>query len=203
MSIGVDSWAVDYGLLDKGGTLIEEPYHYRNARTEGAANRVFELFSPRELYEINGLQYLPFNTIFQLEAARKTAVIQRAHSLLLLPDLIVYWLCGQARCEATNASTTGLRDITTGTWSLAAMTAIDVREDLFASMAEPGTVLGTISPGVAAKTGLDPQVVVTLVGSHDTASAIVGIPARSSTFAYIVCGTWGLVGLELPKPCAY
>jgi rhamnulokinase len=200
VSIGIDSWAVDYGLLDEHRALIEDPFHYRDSRTDGIAQRTYEALSVYDQYTANGLQYLAFNTLFQLEAARGSSALERAKTLLMIPDLLAFWLTGVARTEHTNASTTGLLDVTTRNWSSVLSGAIGLDSGLLTPMVAPGTVLGRILPEIAARTGLDPTVVVTTVGSHDTASAVVGVPACDHRFAYISCGTWGLVGVEIDAP---
>jgi rhamnulokinase len=200
VSIGIDSWAVDYGLLNASGALIEQPFHYRDVRTEGAAEKTYARMSAENQYAHNGLQYLPFNTLFQLEAAQGSKELAQASTLLMIPDLLGFWLTGVARAEETNASTTGVRNIATGEWSgeLASAIGLDLR--LMPQLASPGTVLGRVSSDIVAETGLADSVVVTLVGSHDTASAVAGVPAINNTFAYVSCGTWGLVGVELDRP---
>ncbi|RCV53532.1 rhamnulokinase [Marinitenerispora sediminis] len=199
VSIGVDSWAVDYGLLDASGALLGVPYHYRDSRTDAVAPRVVAEAGADALYAANGLQYLPFNTIFQLAAAAGTAQLAAARTLLLIPDLLGYWLTGERGAELTNASTTGLLDAGTRTWSpeLAAVAGIDPA--LLPAIREPGSAVGPLLPEVAAETGLA-GVSVTAVASHDTASAVIGVPASSPDFGYISCGTWSLAGLELPRP---
>ncbi|GAA2365195.1 carbohydrate kinase [Catellatospora methionotrophica] len=198
--IGIDSWAVDYGLLDATGALIGNPVGYRDERTEGVMARVHAQLDPARLYAVTGLQNLPFNTIYQLVAARGTPAAAAAHRMLLMPDLLAYWLTGEQGAELTNASTTGLLDATTGDWSTELITALDLDRDLFAPVRQPGERIGTLRPDVAETTGLKPSVPVLAVGSHDTASAVVGVPADGDRFAYISCGTWSLVGLELPAP---
>lgn len=191
--IGVDSWAIDYALLDADGRLLGNPVHYRDRRTDGIANRVAEVLAPDKLYSRTGVQILPFNTVFQLVSARADAAMAAAASALLIPDLFNYWLCGARRTELTNASTTGLLDVRTRTWCTDVIAALDLRDDLFPELVEPGTPLGTAN--------LDRiDAPVYSVGSHDTASAVLGIPARTDRFAYISCGTWSLVGIEVDRP---
>ncbi|WP_233576452.1 rhamnulokinase [Saccharopolyspora rhizosphaerae] len=198
VSVGVDSWAVDYGLIDGSGSLLGEPFHYRDARTDGVAQSFVDFFGARELFARNGLQFLPFNTIFQLAAAGGAAVAS-AEALLLVPDLIGYWLTEQVGAELTNASTTGLLDARTREWSpeLARSAGIDL--SLLPALRRPGDVVGELLPAVAAETGLSGTSVVA-VGSHDTASAVAGVPAQTANFAYVCTGTWSLTGLELPAP---
>ena len=199
-SIGIDTWAVDYGLLDAAGTLLEAPVHYRDARTEGMAEKVAAVLSPQELYAATGLQHLPFNTIYQLTAARGTSALAAAHQLLMIPDLIAYWLTGEAGTELTNASTTQLIDPRTGDWARSVAGPLGIDLDLFAPLRRPGDQAGHLLPDALARTALAGPVPVTAVGSHDTASAVVAVPARNERFAYIATGTWSLAGLELDVP---
>jgi rhamnulokinase len=188
-SIGIDSWAVDYGLLDASGALLGNPVHYRDGRTDGVPDRVARVVGDERLYEVTGLQKLPFNTIYQLVASLGTPQYEAAQQVLLIPDLLAYWLTGELGAEYTNASTTELVDVHTRDWSLPLITGVGLRPALFPPIRRPGVVLGDHdgTPVVA-------------VGSHDTASAVVGVPAAGDRFAYISCGTWSLVGLELPGP---
>jgi sugar (pentulose or hexulose) kinase len=195
-SIGIDSWAVDYGLLDASGALLGNPVHYRDARTDGVPARVAELIPEYRLYALTGLQKQPFNTLYQLVAAAGTPAMEVAQQLLMIPDLITYWLTGELGAEFTNASTTQLIDLRTGGWALPLMAELGIRPALFPALRAPGTVIGP----VLADLGLPGTPDVVAVGSHDTASAVVGVPAATEHFAYISCGTWSLVGLELDAP---
>jgi rhamnulokinase len=199
-SVGIDSWAVDYGLLDADGALLGNPVHYRDARTEGVAEKVWASVPAAELYATTGIQYAPFNTLYQLVAARGTRQLAHAERLLLIPDLLTYWLTGEQGIELTNASTTQLIDPRTRTWSyeLAARLGIDL--ELFAPLRQPGDPAGVLRAGVLEETGLTGPVPVTAVGSHDTASAVGAVPATAERFAYICTGTWSLAGLELDAP---
>ncbi|HEY3262152.1 MAG TPA: rhamnulokinase family protein [Pseudonocardiaceae bacterium] len=199
-SVGVDSWAVDYGLLDATGALLGNPYHYRDARTDGAPDKVHALIPFGRLYEITGLQFLPFNTVYQLAAAAGTPTLDAARTLLLIPDLLAYWLTGTVGAEVTNASTTGLLDARTGEWSAEILGAVGIPEGLLPPLRRPGDVLGPLTSAARTETGLDTGTVVTAVGSHDTASAVVGVPAEGDGWAYICSGTWSLVGVELERP---
>jgi rhamnulokinase len=202
-SVGVDSWAIDYGLLDAAGELLGNPFAYRDRRTDGIAERVHQRLPFDELYRRTGLQHLPFTTLYQL-AAEPPSRIAAAERLLLVPDLVAYWLTGQAGTEVTNASTTGLLDVTTGGWAGEVLAAIGVPERLLPPLRRPGDPAGTLLPDVAAETGLPAGTAVTAVGSHDTASSVVAVPAADggpdSDFAYVSCGTWSLVGVELDAP---
>ncbi len=192
--IGVDSWAVDYGLLDEDGTLLGNPVHYRDERTSSAVRRALVALPAERHYAATGIQFQPFNTAFQLVADRLAAGV--ATRALLIPDLISFWLTGRTGTEITNASTTALLDPRTRTWSKAVAEALGVDLGLFAPLREPGTVIGDVVPEI----GLGQGVPVFSVASHDTASAVVAVPARDSRFAYISCGTWSLVGVELESP---
>ncbi|MEV1064675.1 rhamnulokinase family protein [Streptomyces sp. NPDC050263] len=199
-SVGIDSWAVDYGLLDADGALLGNPVHYRDSRTEGVAEQVWGTVPAAELYAATGLQYAPFNTLYQLTAAASSAQLAQARRLLLIPDLLAYWLTGEQGTELTNASTTQLIDPRTRDWSydIAARLGIDL--DLFAPLRRPGDPAGLLRPEVLEQTGLSGPVPVTTVGSHDTASAVAAVPATGERFAYICTGTWSLAGLELASP---
>jgi len=197
-SIGVDSWAVDYGLL-RDGRLLGTPFHYRDARTERGVVAVHERMPHSDLYRRNGLQFLPFNTLYQL-AAEPADLLAFADTALLVPDLIGYWLTGQARTEVTNASTTGLLRADTRTWDDELVTTLGLPRGILPPLIAPGERLGALLPEVAASLGARSDVAVTAVGSHDTASAVVAVPMRAESAAYISCGTWGLVGVEVERP---
>lgn len=199
-SVGVDTWAVDYGLLDATGALLGNPVHYRDARTDGVPAKVHAAVPAAELYATTGLQVLPFNTVYQLVAAAGSAQLAAAHRLLLMPDLLGYWLTGVQRAERTNASTTQLLDVERRTWSVPLMTQLGIDPALFAELCDPGEPVGTLLPTVRAATGLAVGTPVVAVGSHDTASAVVGVPAEGERFGYISSGTWSLVGVELDRP---
>ncbi|MCU1407223.1 MAG: rhamnulokinase [Glaciihabitans sp.] len=198
-SIGVDSWAVDYALL-RDGRMLGTPYHYRDERTAVGVQAVHSRMDAAELYGRNGLQHLPFNTLFQLAADRAAGTLELADQAMLIPDLIGYWLTGVAATEITNASTTGLLDPRSRTWDTALFTSLDLPAGLFPGLIEPGENLGTLLPSVAAEIGAPTSLAVSMVGSHDTASAIVAVPAADSDFAYISSGTWSLVGVETSSP---
>ncbi|MFI6932222.1 rhamnulokinase family protein [Streptomyces sp. NPDC050287] len=199
-SVGIDSWAVDHGLLDADGALLGNPVHYRDARTEGVAEKVWATVPAPELYAATGLQYAPFNTLYQLIAARSSDQLAHAKRLLLVPDLLSYWLTGEQGTELTNASTTQLIDPLTREWSYDIASRLGVDLDLFAPLRQPGDPAGVLRPDVLEETGLAGPVPVTAVGSHDTASAVAAVPAAGERFAYICTGTWSLAGLELDAP---
>jgi rhamnulokinase len=197
-SIGVDSWAVDYGLLGRG-RLRGEPYHYRDDRTSRGVELVHAAVTPDELYREGGLQFLPFNSLYQLAVDRETGALEGADRFLLIPDLLTYWLTGREHAERTNASTTGLL-AADGSWNDALIERLGLPRALFAPLVDAGTAVGPLLPSLAPDlpfAGGGPT--VTAVGSHDTASAVVAVPMEAERAAYISCGTWGLVGVELER----
>jgi len=198
MGIGVDSWAVDYGLL-RSGTLAGLPHHYRDARGEDGADIVHNRITPRELHSRNGLQFLPFNTLYQLAVDERDGALAAADQALLIPDLVSYWLTGKAVTERTNASTTGLLGID-GRWDDELMGLLGIPSRLFPAVVDPGTDLGPVLPDLASLVGLGGRPRVSTVASHDTASAVVAVPMAPESAVYISCGTWGLVGVELDRP---
>ena len=199
-SIGIDTWAVDYGCLDAEGTLLAQPVAYRDSRTSAAVDQVHVLVPRDELFAINGLQFLPFNTVYQLAAEQSGPLWGRIAHLVLLPDLLAYWLTGALRTEYTNATTTGLVDAHTGAWSSRLLDALGISPELLPPIEQPGTLRGRLLPELADHLDMAPSTTVITVGSHDTASAVVGVPASRPNHAYIASGTWSLVGLELDAP---
>ncbi|MBN6190858.1 rhamnulokinase [Aneurinibacillus sp. BA2021] len=193
-SIGIDSWAVDYGLL-RDGELLGEPFHYRDRRTARGVAEVHGEVPFAELYERNGLQFLPFTTLYQFRADPR---LTEADTALLIPDLLAYLLTGRRVAERTNASTTGLLGVRSGEWDTELAVRAGIPPRLLPELVDAGTVVGTLTPGVAARIGASLPVVA--VASHDTASAVVAVPLESSSSAFISCGTWGLVGVELRAP---
>ena len=195
-SVGVDSWAVDYALL-RDGRLLGAPFHYRDERGERGVSAVHERMPHAELFARNGLQFLPFTTMYQF-AAEDPAVLEVADTALLIPDLIGFWLTGRAVAERTNASTTGL--LHGDAWDDGLIDALGLPGGILPPLVSPGERIGMLRPGVAASLGARPDLPVTAVGSHDTASAVVAVPMDAEHAAYISCGTWGLVGVEVPRP---
>jgi sugar (pentulose or hexulose) kinase len=228
-SAGIDSWGVDYGLLDADGVLIGNPVHYRDARTDGVTLPV----KAAELYAATGIQHLPFNTIYQLAASAGTPALAAARTLLLIPDLLTYWLTGSLGAEVTNASTTGLLDARSRTWAHDIMEKTGIPPHIFPPLRHPGDIIGPMipleasvaasaselrdRPGVKALRAFRPGdttarsvtgggsggLVSTpqiITASHDTASAVVAVPASGPHFAYISSGTWSLAGMELAAP---
>ena len=198
VSIGIDTWAVDYGLLDSNGDLIEEPYCYRDSRTDGLMKSISDSLGPDYIYSRTGIQFIFFNTAYQLHAARNTRPLKEAKSFLMLPDLLNYVFSGVQSNDVTNASTTQLLNAHSQEWDWELIDKLEIPRSIFPALHKPGHKLGKISGH-----GLLDGITVVAVGSHDTASAVAGIPLnpdRSS--AYISSGTWSLVGLELDSPVA-
>jgi rhamnulokinase len=196
-SVAIDSWAVDYGLLGDDGRLVGSVHSYRSNRTDGVMDDVCRRLGSDRIYGITGIQFLPFNTIYQLVASRGTADYTAATQLLMVPDLLNHDLCGSTTNEVTNASTTQLLDAATHEWSQALLADLDLRAELMPVLHEPGTRLGSITDVDAALDGIE----VVAVASHDTASAVAGTPLADDTRGiYISCGTWSLVGCEMPAP---
>lgn len=195
-TIGVDSWAVDYALL-REGRLLGIPFHYRDERTARGVASVEATIARDELFARNGLQFLPFTTAYQL-AVEPPELVAVADTLLLMPDLIAFWLTGARRAELTNASTTGLLDARNRRWDDELVAALGLPRALLPALIAPGERIGELLPSVQAVVGGAAPVVA--VGSHDTASAVVAVPMRADAAAYISCGTWGLVGVEVAHP---
>ena len=207
-SVGVNTWGVDYALLDDEGLPLGLPFAYRDARTTGVMDEVFDRIPRRRIYERTGIQFLPFNTLYQLAAHRRAQPrqLECATSLLLLPDLFHLWLCGEGVGEETNASTTQLWDPRAREWALDLAEAVPFSQTLLPSLVPPGTLLSALVPEVAAEVG--PRVRVAVPATHDTASAVAAIPVLPEDAAqtdgagwgFISSGTWSLVGQELPAP---
>jgi len=193
-SVGIDSWAVDYGLVS-GEELLGEPFHYRDERCAAGVEKVHAVTPFADLYRRNGLQFLPFNTVYQYAVE---SGLGDAEASLLIPDLVAFLLTGIQVAERTNASTTGLVDVHTGEWDAGLIAELGLPAHLFPRLVDPGAPLGPIRGAAAADIGAALDVVA--VGSHDTASAVVAAPLSTPDAAYISCGTWGLVGVELDAP---
>jgi len=197
--VGVDSWAVDYGLLS-GDRLINNPFHYRDDRTALGVDLVHKIADHATLYAANGLQFQPFNSIYQLAVDQKAGVVDDRTRMLLLPDLLGFWLTGNQVAERTNASTTGLLDITNGAWNTTLIDKVSLPRSLFSSLVDPGSRVGSLRDEVAREVGTQAPLDVIAVGSHDTASAVVGVPMIEPGAAYVSSGTWSLVGVEIDRP---
>jgi rhamnulokinase len=195
--VGIDSWAVDYGLVS-GDRLISNPFHYRDERTARGVDLVHKIADHASLYATSGLQFQPFNSIYQLAVDQEAGVINSTTRMLMLPDLLGFWLTGEQIGERTNASTTGLLDVSTGSWNATLIDKLSLPRSLFPSLIDPGSRIGSLRDDVAVEVGAALDVIA--VGSHDTASAVVGVPMTEPGAAYISSGTWSLVGVELDRP---
>jgi len=200
-AIGIDTWGVDFGLLDNRGRLLENPVHYRDARNDGVAEEVDKLIPPRELYEETGLQRLPFNTIYQLYSLKlqRPEMLERAATLLFLPDLLGYFLTGRMATESSIARTSQLLNVHTGAWSQRIFDTLELPRGLFGEIVPSGTALGPLLPEVQEETGLGAVPVISVCG-HDTGSAVCAVPAGQGDFAFLSSGTWSLFGTELDRP---
>ena len=205
-SVGVDTWGVDFGLLGSGDELLGNPYCYRDARTNGVMAKAFGIVSREEIFRHTGLQFMQFNSIFQLLAMKLSGspLLDIAESLLMMPDLFHWLLTGVKSNEMTNASTTQFYDPVKGDWATELLGKFSLPSRILGPITQPGTTLGPLRKNVAAECGL-PSAKVVLPGTHDTASAVMAVPAHSQPGArpdwcYISLGTWALLGIESPRP---
>jgi rhamnulokinase len=198
VSVGVDSWALDFGLIDREGNLIELPVHYRDARRAHEYESVIARIGKRDLYERTGIQLMPINTIFELAAmaADRDSALTRADQLLLLPDLIHYWLCGSRTTEYTNATTTQCLDLSTQDWAVDLLDRLEIPSRLLPDVVQPPTLLGSVSDERSGLRGA----AVFAGATHDTAAAVVGAPLSGRNAAFLSVGTWSLVGIESDDP---
>lgn len=190
-SLGIDSWAVDFGLLDASGALLGNPVHYRDRRTDGVLERLSAAIGRERIFEATGIQFMPINTLTQLYAMREQGapVLAHAHRFLMVPDLLSFWLTGEQACEFTNATTTQLFDPRARTWARELLDALQLGPELFPEVLEPGTRLGSYR-------GVD----VVVPATHDTGSAVAAMPASTGDAAFISSGTWSLVGTVVDEP---
>lgn len=200
-SLGVDTWAVDFALLDKNGDLLGNPYHYRDVRTDGMIEEAFRQMSRDEIFANTGIQFLQLNTLYQLLAMVRanTPALEIAETFVTIPDLLNYWLCGEITNEFTNATTTQCFDPVKQDWSQSVLDAMGIPSHLFGPVTAPGTVIGTLLPNIAEETGAG-EVKIVLPACHDTGSAVVAVPAQNQDFAWISSGTWSVMGVEVPQP---
>ena len=198
--IGVDSWGVDYGLLDGNNQLIENPYHYRDSRTNGIMEKAFSLMDKRDIYENSGIQFIQLNTIYQLLSMRlaNSPTLAKAKKLIFIADLVSCYLCGRVYAEYTLASTSQLIDMRTGRWSKLIFDKLGLPMEIMPEIVKPGTIVGQLKPQICEELRSDPIKVIA-VGSHDTADAVAAVPAKSRSWAYISSGTWSLMGIETPQ----
>lgn len=200
-SLAIDTWALDFGLIDRKGELLGNPYHYRDNQTEGMMDQVFDLMSREEIFSRTGIQFMPVNTLYHVLAIKRNRshVLEQADRLLMIPDLLRYYLTGEANTEFTNATTTQIFNAGSRTWDSEILSRMDIPAHLFGRVIEPATFAGNLLPSISNELSL-PSLSVIAVGEHDTASAVVAVPTDQSDFAYISCGTWSLMGTELEKP---
>lgn len=200
-SIGIDTWGVDFGLIDKNGRLLENPVHYRDKRTSGLVEESFKSVPRQKMYDITGIQFMELNTLFQLISLKKQRpeMLERADKMLFMPDLFAYFLTGKMCSEYSIASTSQLIDINTRSWSKELLDTFGIKESLFAPLTEPGTQLGNLSKEICEECGVESVPVISVCG-HDTQSAITAVPCESGDFAFLSSGTWSLFGTELQKP---
>jgi rhamnulokinase len=199
--IGVDTWGVDYGLLDEKGKLIENPYHYRDGRTNGMLEKAFELMNKRDIYENTGIQFMQLNTLYQLLAMKlaRPKILAAAKKMIFMADLVSYYLCGRMFAEYTLASTSQCMDMKTGKWSKDVFDKLGLPMDIMPEIIEPGMIAGKLKAEIAKELGAG-DIPVIAVGSHDTASAVAAVPAQGKNWAYLSSGTWSLIGIETGKP---
>lgn len=200
-SIGIDTWGVDFGLLDEHGELLENGVHYRDARTDGMIEDCFSKISKDRLYEITGNQFMYFNTIFQLDALieKRPWLLERADKLLFTPDLFNYFLTGNMAAEYTMATTTSMLDAEKKQWSQEVLDAVKIPAKLLPEIVKSGTIIGTLKDDICEELEISAKKVIA-VASHDTQSAEVAVPTQDKDFIFISCGTWSLFGTELPAP---
>ena len=196
-SIGIDTWGVDFVCVGKDGGLLRNPYCYRDPHTDGAMEDYFKRIPRERVYEKTGIQFMQFNSLFQLSAMRShnDSALEAADKILFIPDALMYMLTGEAVCEYTILSTSQMLDPRTRRIEPELIEAIGLKEEQFGRYVNPGNVVGTLSPEVQRQTGLGPVPVVAVAG-HDTASAVAAVPAQDERFAYLSCGTWSLLGIE-------
>lgn len=200
--IGLDTWGVDYGLLDSAGRLLGNPVHYRDSRTNGVMEKVFEAVPRREIFEVTGLQFLQLNTLIQLYSMRleRDPQLDCAARLLMMPDLFHYWLTGHQIAEYTIASTSQMLDAATRAWAHDLLRRLDLPTHILPEIVQPGAVIGPLRPEVVKTTGLKNAPPVIAVASHDTGSAVAAIPGLDAHSAYLSSGTWSLMGVEVDEP---
>ncbi len=202
VSVGVDTWGVDFALLDKMGHLIGNPYHYRDSRTDGMMKHAFARVPREEIFSRTGIQFMQLNTVYQLMSmvVAQDPSLEIAHTLLMMPDLFHYWLAGTKQAEYTIASTSQLMDAQQRRWALDLIQRLGLPTHLFPPIVEPGTVLGPVLAEVRETCDLPPDMVVIASGSHDTASAVAAVPDLDEDSVYISIGTWSLMGVEVKSP---
>lgn len=199
VSLGVDTWGVDFALLDRDGELLGNPFHYRDSRTTGMMRQAFERVSRETIFECTGLQFMEINSLFQLFSMTETPVLDVASSLLMMPDLFHYWFTGERVCEFTDATTSQCFDPRRRDWAYPVLDPLGIPKHLFGEVVDPGTDLGALRSSIASECGLRAMRVVA-PGTHDTASAVAAVPAQGEDWAFLSSGTWSLLGVESPEP---
>jgi rhamnulokinase len=201
VSLGLDTWGVDFALLDKQGALIGNPYHYRDSRTDGMLEEAFRRVPREEIFEQTGIQFMQINTLYQLlsMAVQESPTLSAAATLLMTPDLFNYWFTGRKVSERTIASTSQCLNPNTGDWAKSLVERMGIPSRIFPEIIQPGTVLGELLPGIAEETGAG-RVSVIAPGCHDTACAVAAVPTESDRYAYLSSGTWSLMGAEVARP---
>jgi rhamnulokinase len=199
--IGVDTWGVDFALLDKNGGLLSNPFHYRDARTDGMLDQAFKLMPRVDIYASTGIQFMQINTLYQLlaMALQQSPLLEAAQTFVTLPDLFNYWLSGEITNEFTNATTTQCFDPRNRNWASGLLDRFGIPLHLFRPVVEPGTQIGTLRPQIAEETGLG-KILIVAPACHDTGSAVVSVPADNENFAWISSGTWSILGAEVREP---
>lgn len=200
-SIGIDTWGVDFGLLDKKGYLLENPVHYRDIRTQGMLEESFKKISKERFYKITGNQFMELNTVFQLLSLVKERpeLLERVDKMLLMPDLMNYMLTGNKATEYSIASTTQLLNANNRNWSDEVLESLEIPKNILTHIIKTGTKVGTLSEEIANELEI-PRVEVIAVAEHDTQSAMIAVPAKEEDFIFLSCGTWSLLGTELTEP---
>ena len=199
--IGLDTWGVDFALLDKNNSLLSNPFHYRDARTDGMVDEAFKRISRAEVFANTGIQFMQINTLYQLLAMsmQKSPVLDIAKTYVSIPDLLNYWLSGEITNEFTHATTTQCFDPRKRDWATPVLDALNIPSHLFRPITDPGTLIGTLLPDIAAETGAG-GVKIVIPACHDTGSAVVAVPAQNQDFAWISSGTWSIMGAEVHQP---
>jgi rhamnulokinase len=200
-SIGLDTWGVDFGLLDKNKSLLSNPFHYRDARTDGILDEAFKRMSRADLFTNTGIQFMQINTLYQLLAmvVQRSPVLDLAQTYVSIPDLFNYWLSGEITNEFTNATTTQCLDPRKRDWAAPVLNAFNIPTHLFGPVTDSGTLIGTLLPDIAEETGAG-EVRIVVPACHDTGSAVVAVPAQNQDFAWISSGTWSIMGVEVREP---
>jgi rhamnulokinase len=200
--IGVDTWGVDFALLDAAGNLLGNPYHYRDSRTDGMMEIVFQRIPRQNIFEQTGIQFMQINTLYQLFSMAQTAdpMLREADTLLMMADLFHYWLSGQKTAELTIATTSQMVNIRERQWASDLLEQLGIPTHVLPPITPSGTILGNLKPKLMVEVGLNACVPVIAAGSHDTASAVAAIPGLDDSSVYISSGTWSLMGVELPEP---